>query len=1085
MDWDTYVFSAKYATSHKLDISSRRSFVGSFTCSTVSNRVMQACLRPGRAKFLGHRFRLFPSSIATPSWKHIGSRSQIVGPPPTVETVATLLVRSWNPGRQWHVPYEERKDSSRWISELEKYLPLELRENAKGFSHMEKESETEQCLVILDILNRARGPDSLGRDLLMHLGVELGRWSMVHAIVNKLLDHAEKRENSPAVLKKGSLPSNIDWASLGSFNTITGNECRNIQGPGVLRHEGEEKVSLDSIDLYSDGAPISGRMGEKSLTIGTMDELWPALGSIVLEAADLPPEESRTAMFYFYRIVARLHHIGFIPHGVYKYSTSQLPERLNCRTPAMHLLSSHIMNVLLDAVWIGDEIDSAATALAAGKEVSAALKYKIRVRPLGLEIWLEFILWCCVEGGYSIEGSWILKQLATKQRRWFVESFASHSVPLDAINLSKIDRYDTWASCAGGTKSADVNESRGPFVGLGERTISSEVVTSTMDGLNNITKIGVGHRGVHLTSVLNFMKILIRLLQENNIHLKPRDVHHLIIRMIEARGVIPDANTNSFEQLLEFASTVKKFPIEESSGNTGQAHLLDRAAVGSGLNHHLLDAYVRQGHIYKARRLFDRLELISSSEKKKSTRPMPTNIDETSAQLAENSTAEPLDENPVQTSSQKPSQAIYSNPGPNTASLTGFSSSSLSRLLNLSTLSGVYDPADLLLFGREENPVLSRDCYLDDTLAPAIIRFAAATENEKLLFTVAEDLPVPWPDPVIKAFFDYNVRHHEWDQVMDTLFHLKEADGGGWTPSEVASLAAEIIRLDERQETAPLTSAREILFNLLSGDFNPRPQYSEGQRRNFRDEMLLQFKRLFKSIPGTLSAVSRQVEYRGKATRLPPPLIPSLAFDHILSAVLETRGIAAGKSLCRMWCVDKRPPNTRQIGHVALRSQVRTPESLRGLGQPVLDFQVDPTMYTKLVKPSIQTVRIIVRAMVREFHDQVVSGDYDLDISPDKHKRKIYTWARDHFAPFRLERDGVLEELHNYWEEAVRERGAGKEKESIMPLWNNQDASSQSTTIDNGDDSRGSRGIINPWGVDKVGEFTPRRRWRRWRQMWW
>ncbi|EEH39709.1 hypothetical protein PAAG_01898 [Paracoccidioides lutzii Pb01] len=994
---------------------------------------MQACLCPGRATYIGHILHLLPSSTIISSWKHIGFCSRNFGPPPSVEAAATLLVRSWNPTRSLPVPREEKKNPSRWVSELERYIPLELREDTKYDNFLEdKKSEPEQCLTILDILCHARTPDSLNYDLLAYIGVELGRWPAVYAIVNRLIDNAEVAGKSPSAMKRGALPSNIDWASLGSFDTMTGDECSKLRAPGILTAEGH--ISLDSIDGYNDGPQVTCRMGEKASRIGTMEEIWPALGSIVLQAADLPPEESRTAMFYFYRIVARLHHLDYIPHGVYKYTKSQVPEQLNRGTPAMHLLSSHIMNVLSDAVWIGHEIDKAVSALASGKKVSTTAKFRMKVRPLGPEIWLEFVLWCCVEGGFNVEGSWILEQLANRKPRWLVESFSNHSLPLDAINSSKIDRFDTWASCACGPKGASVNESQGPFVGLGKRTISSEVVTSMMDGLNNSVKVGVGHRGAYLTSIIEYKRSLIHLLRENNIYLKLRDVDHLIVRMMEARGVVPDVDPKSFELLLELSSDISCSLTKEPPKAVTNLHPLDRSAVVLGLKHYVLDAYTNMEHIYKARDRFAKLDAINRSKGGGYKSPY-------SVKYSKIPETKPLH---VSGPNRVALQATCAIPHPNTASLTGFSSSSLSHLLDLSTSSKVHDFAHQLFFSHgEEFPTIPRQCYSDDLLAPAIIRYAAAIQNDDLLNTVAEDLPLPWSGPVIRAFFGYALQHHDWDRVNEILLHLRDNNGSGWDTKEVALLAAAIIRLDKnchpggqertsgQNQLTPLARAEEILAKLLQGEFNPRPKYSEGHTQ-YHEGVLFQFLRLFKSIQGSISKICQNGNPQWKSKQLPTRTIPSSAFNEILYAVVETQGSKAGERLYRLWCIDEPPANIKLGGNIALRSTARTPENLRGVRQRHIAVQSDTGRYSKLVHPSLQTVRVIVRGMVRELYElEANGGNHHTGKHGALSKWDIFFWARNHFALFRVCREDVVSELDSYWEEAERELGMKRiEKES-------------------------------------------------------
>src|SRR5262249_16798720 len=157
-----------------------------------------------------------------------------------------------------------------------------------------------QCQAILQLLYQAR--TLMNFDLLAYLGIQLDRWQAVHEIIKKLLDNAQRLQSSPS---RGYLPSNVDWASLGSFARITEDQWR-LEEPVPLLH-GECHPSLVSFDVYSEEPMMTNRMGESVLRVGTMEELWQSLGSIILEAADLPLKESQIAMSYFYRILAHLH----------------------------------------------------------------------------------------------------------------------------------------------------------------------------------------------------------------------------------------------------------------------------------------------------------------------------------------------------------------------------------------------------------------------------------------------------------------------------------------------------------------------------------------------------------------------------------------------------------------------------------------------------------------------------------------------------------------------------------------------------------------------------------------------------------
>ncbi|KAK2802713.1 hypothetical protein FQN51_004237 [Onygenales sp. PD_10] len=957
---------------------------------------MQACLRLRCANYLGHRLKLYPGSVTIQSWKLIGSHPRGFGPP-SAHTIAPLSVRQASKPRTFPIPPEDEQKPSSWVAQLEKYLPQELCSNPKNLT-VREEPELEQCLAILDLLDLARRESAMGYDLLAWLGIEEGRWPAVLAIVNKLLDNAVAQKRKPG--KMDSLPSNIDWASMGSFDTISGNQL-NLDQPQVNVFHCEGRESLESGHTYTDEPTMTCRMSDVMHRVGTMEELWPALGQIVLKATDLSPEKSRIAMFYFYQIVARLHHLDLIPHEVYKY-VPQDADQPNRRTPAMQLLSSHIMNVLSDAVWIAQEVDTAATAMEAGQEDKEAIvtKYKMKVRPLGPEIWLEFILWCCVEGGFSVEGALILQESMNTKNGWNVKSFADQHLDLHSIDSSKIDRYDTWISCAEGPKRVLTSESDGPFIGLGKRTISSEVVTSLIDGLCTSVSAGIGQRGGSSKFIIRKMQRLIMLLEHNGIELRPRDIDQFVIRMLESRGVVPNADPRSTERLLllgkggvahNYVSRTESFG--DSSETEEHTHLLDRSAVVLGLNHYVLSAYAGAGRLLNADSLLRKLDTVSLAMKSRVTPQGATDVApmeereagelsdalEISAETVETTTEETIEDgSKVKT---PPLEETLPEDGLNAESLTGFPSSSLSHLLDLSTGSGTHDIANRLLFSSDEysDPVIPPAAYSDNLLGPAIIRFAAATKNEELLSVLANHLPRRLPNPILKSLVLYAIQRCDWDRLDDILLHLQDARGYGWGAGQVASLGAAVIRLDkayqESKQQSPdapkpadLLKAEEFLIRFLKGGLNPQPKYHEGPPI-YHQAVLYQFKRVFESIDGAISDLSHNIGPQWTSSLPPRVKIPSYAFNEILSAVIESRGTYAGRVLFEKCCM-KPLEKYRSGGNLKLHttSQIDSP-SLRRMQQQHIDLQFNSAEYDQPVRANIQTLRIISRAAVRELSE--------------------------------------------------------------------------------------------------------------------
>ncbi|RHZ67529.1 uncharacterized protein CDV56_109090 [Aspergillus thermomutatus] len=351
----------------------------------VLRRVMKKCLGPARLPCLGRRFssshspfawygRSFSSSLrlSLPSCRIYPGRRQWSRPfsARSAAIVDRQLLRDYVRFERKRCPVSgpksRQEDPNSWIPLLEHYLPPSLRKIPEEAAVTDAEFDDAttigreslaQTIELANLLFYARTEGNI--DLLAYLGFRLNNWPAVNVLLTRLLDAAD-------TLDKYSIPrrplSSHDWGSGAgvSLDELTGQHAE--RAPELVHLTKSPAASdLTSFDSWTE-RPFADEHAKRF-----MAEVWQSLGSIVLAAADASPNESKLAMSYVFRILARLHHSGAVSDRVYKYDPPSV-HRVNFRPPGMHLLSTHIMSALTDAAWLAHEAEVAAKAAAAGKE---------------------------------------------------------------------------------------------------------------------------------------------------------------------------------------------------------------------------------------------------------------------------------------------------------------------------------------------------------------------------------------------------------------------------------------------------------------------------------------------------------------------------------------------------------------------------------------------------------------------------------------------------------------------------------------------------------------------------------------------
>ncbi|KAL4800469.1 hypothetical protein BDV19DRAFT_353083 [Aspergillus venezuelensis] len=881
------------------------------------------------------------------------------------------------------VPEWKGKKVKPWISVLEKFLARSSDDATAQSTDEESQSITPDSFArivsLAHHLNVARS--ELNRDLLAHIGFKSKDWLKVYDTLSRLLDAVDALDQA-FTQRLGAIE---DWTrSSGlSLDQLTDQDLKTPPQPlGNLPID-----DLDGLDA-STYRPLA-----RDYHMLLMAEVWKSLGTITIFALDTSPAKSQLAMTVVYRILARLHHAGQVSDRVYKYST---PDRYQntFRPPGLNLLYSNIMDVLSDTAWKVHEADVAAKAAAVGQD-APFLPARIDLKELGHEIWLEFILWSCVEHGHIREGVW-LTNLLMGRKHWNFKSWEPFLRDEQALRNTKLRReVSTWSS----PESADATpqalkrtDPPLPFHGLGKGTISTEVVAALLDNLPNFVYMGMRSSGIQVVDLfhqVNNLKSAIEPpLESSDTKFLPTtsSSNWLAIRLLETGGLNPEADPQMFDEFLHLTPHVvppwSNSSVEENElARLEPSQLYDETTAFTGMMEYNLRYHSLKRFCGSALNLFATLQEVIDTCKLRRVG------DFFSSQAQDDSTTFPCNKPAV------------SDLTPVDSSMPQLSNVTIAHLFDLLTISRAFAFGEWLLVSDDiDGPTVPASSYGDQSLAPSLLRFAAATKNNIVGETVIRALAQPLSLNTVRALLNYRILMHEWDHVIPTLTHVRDNYAKTWSHSNIAAITAEIIRLEhtllELDESDPkvyeletdLAEAKKVLYRILFGEFDETPWRSRANTR-FQAHTLISFTRLYRQLLSpTLHEIADSVQESEYTPKYRLPFIPSTCFHLVLVATVETHGILAAKTLYKRFCVSYSSPEFSRLVAGGLTRFYKKAERDFQQGDPDFDAQYFHHLNKKMVFPNPNTVRIITQAAVREYQAALAAMDREEQAMPGPFK---------------------------------------------------------------------------------------------------
>ena len=765
-----------------------------------------------------------------------------------------------------------------WIGKLEKYLPRHLSQSTE----LESRTATPGDRAFEDLLRIFRVARTLSNvEVLTYMTLAQRRYKAVVHLAETLLKAVAVGANEPFT---DELPSNIIWPN-GSFAKRRGGSIELERTLHVNRRPfGPPLHSFDNSSIKEEHE-------------AAMKIVWNLLADLVIASTKRPSDEAKQIMSTVHQILAHVHNLGLVPASIYNYSLPQETSTLQ-QPPILHLLNSRILSTMSDAVWDAYQ-DQVSSQSAGGHNRHWSLyrerpggRLRSKVRELGPEIWLEFILWCCIEAGLAPTASQIIKSLhAETEDPWHAVHWGKASVPStdqDRANYRE-GRLFSPAATPGGRIRAEENT---------PKFISAEVVIATVDCLINNMLPSTTRGGSDIAKVQSEIQALILFLEPHE--LNPVYLDYIAVRLLQTEYLYDLDPANSLQNLVSTIAHSRDFdPMEEQDRHrSGLAFdfVLDRSELRAGMLHQALQACIEANLVKKAVDTFTNIQKM---------------VDGSKLQAIGEFLALPLQpQDGFFTSRLGKEQKEFLN------SHGQLPTYKLSPLLDMVTNAKLFGLGDWLVFSEEvDGPVLPSSAWGQPSIAAALTRYATAKDDRYLadrVMDMCNQSDRMLTVNTLRAFVTYHINACDWDWAVNGLQSLRISEGGGYSPRIVANLAATILRLEmdpqrmlQDETESHLIEAMLMLRNILSGLYDSSPAtFRIDQKKAFKQQVAYLLRLLENVSESRLAAVAST--FRPKFPVSNEPNLAGDTFNVLFAAVVEMQGVVEGRNIWHLFCQDPR-----------------------------------------------------------------------------------------------------------------------------------------------------------------------------------
>ncbi|KAG8525793.1 uncharacterized protein KY384_000553 [Bacidia gigantensis] len=660
-------------------------------------------------------------------------------------------------------------------------------------------------------------------------------------------------------------------------------------------------VPLDKLDPW--GECIDKDSDGISLAKQSLAQVWQALGSMILHAGDLSEDRvaHQSIMSQVLDILAQMHHVDALPSTIYNYVPAKDPSVIQ-RPPTIHLLSSRIMTLLSDVAWKRHWKSEMAKAQEYGYELPSP-RVQPQLSQVESGVWLDLVLWACVESDLVLEAAWIVSQMQRRSqdwaKRWSVISWEevcrtkAPKLAWTAILKLQLDKARLNQSTGIGIANGGVSS-----VTMGERTISREVIEAIIDGTVNSTCNTEASSSYPFNQAVRMTQVCKDLLEANDAGLDARACNALVLRVIESGSCRRPPDMSALSQ-----------------GNDPEDH----SASILGLLYSVLYTDSKTGESQRLMSTLDNITNLIDGNKR-------TYIREFASELRER-----LLRGPKRLSQSSQPLLYPETPDYIVAQLLDSTTANKSKSLG----ERLFDNNDI------DGGFLRSHVYKSPNLQPALLRYATENADHTIVTRVLEQLQPPLSEDMLHSLLRSQVLMNEWNATQEILDHLKSSEGTSWNASDATSLAAAVLRLSglKQRKVVEGSKAEEILSGIFAGRYDNASDPS--RPRDFqRIQLANQIKRMLRTIPGNCFHCLNYNKDRETGRLSAKAEVSPQAFGILLEAVVERFGSAAGMTLWKQWC---RVPSSRRYVHS---------------GQYLV--------VSGVVKPELRLLRMIMRPIIQK-----------------------------------------------------------------------------------------------------------------------
>lgn len=894
-------------------------------------------------------------------------------------------------------PDQQPQDNSPeiWVSRLEQFLPHKLRTSVD--TSVSENPDTDELIELLRS-SRSSLQSHFGEplDLLTYALVAQGRYEAVLHIIDRLLG-AGSIPTLPT--QKDVLPSNIQWPAPLSK---AGQNRRLAFDVGVF-----DRPSADQPRAFDRDLRITNASKESD---AALSHVWHFLGVTIILSANSHHGDAQALLNVAHRALAKVHHLNLVPKDIYSYSSNHLSSHLR-RPPILHLLSSRILTTLSDVMWRAQQDDAISQAADAGipyRQLGRdppGGRFRLKVRDIGPEAWLELVLWCCVEGGFESTAESLIDLIRTQtEHPWFAVKWTGPD------NRNLVDWNRVGMRTGGAVGRVEGYSGEEPLVNIPKRTISVEVVLALVDSL---FLASVNHK--HSGSLLERVSRLFSFLEPHSLRTEYFD--YLTTRTLQVEAVdlpgspeLMQSWSRTLHWIRNLASTLETPKID---ADLRYPSIINHSELQAGLLHQVLHAYLQAGYTNESIDAFSDIQQL---------------VDGSKLQAISSFINSPM----------KPSKGFFDSPywkkDPDFLDSHGrLPFHRLIAVLNMFSENKLIGLGQWLLYSVDvDGPLIPYRSLEHPSMNMALVRYASECSDPilmKRLAKVATSWRLKPTVEYLRTMFNALVRRREFSNARKYQTKLMESIGGGHSPENIATLASVVLDLESIDGMGwQLKEASLLMWRMLEGITGEGFGTFSQQQRTAFDRQIGSILRIFHNIP------SPQLnEFAQKCMgRFPTGNVAGLApttFDILLKSVVARFGAAEGRRLWDMFCQDpgQTLPSDERPGvqsEVPQKSDELPPHEWRGPLYEDVAGEADPssseetvahgasgimlnsdlvdnpylanikaTKPTPVVVPTVKTIRIITRGALLEL-SQEPSGQQQPEL------RDILNWTGQQFRAF-------------------------------------------------------------------------------------